>query len=71
MADELKIRLDVSVYTVGDLLDLDDDGIKLVDKLRIVEKGVVEGSLRAVPLVDLPKIIEQISMEINTEANPT
>lgn len=70
MAD-VPIKLDVSVYTVGDILDFADDSIDIVEKLRIIEKGVVEGDLRGVPLVELPNIISQISMEINAEANPT
>lgn len=67
----LNLKLDVSVYTVGDILDMADDNIELVEKLRIIEKGIVEGDLRAVPLTQLPQVIEQISMEMNTEANPT
>ena len=73
MADEivLDIKLDVSVYTVGDILDMADDSINLIEKLRIIEKGVVEGDLRSVPLVQLPQVIDRISMEVDTKANPT
>ena len=67
------IQLDVTKFTVGDILDLSapDVDISLVDKLRIIDRGVVKGNLRSVPILELPEVIEQITTAIKEQANPT
>lgn len=75
MADEptnpLDIRLDVGKFTVGDIMDLSDESVSMLDRLKIIEKGVVQGDLRAVPINDLPQVVAQITEQLNEDSNPT
>jgi hypothetical protein len=74
MAEDLKSMgyvVDVSKFTVGDILDLTDGEIPINRRLMVLQKGIVEGDLRMLPLNKLPEFIEAISTELGKQANPT
>jgi len=74
MAEDLKSMgfvVDVSKFTVGDILDLTDGEMPMNKRLLVLQKGIMQGDLRALPISELPKFIEAISAELGKQANPT
>lgn len=68
---KLGFEVDVSQYTVGDILDLTDETIPVRDRILILQKGITAGDLRALRIVDLPKFTDAISAALTVQANPT
>jgi len=68
---QMGFEVDVSLYTLGDILDLTDDKMPLRDRIGALTKGITKGDIRAVRLKDLPKFAEAISAALNEDANPT
>ena len=74
MAEDLQSMgfvVDVSKYTVGDILDLTDSSIPINQRLIVLQRGIVQGDLRSLPLHKLPEFIEAISAELGKASNPT
>ena len=63
--------VDVSVYTVGDIMDLSNEELPIADRLEILQHGIVEGDLCGLPISKLPEFIQAISEALSAEANPT
>lgn len=63
--------VDVSLYTVGDVMDLSNEKLPIADRLEILQHGIVEGDLRSLPMNKLPEFIQAISEALSAEANPT
>ena len=63
--------VDVSVYTVGDIMDLSNEELPIADRLEILQHGIVEGDLRGLPISKLPEFIQAISEALSAEANFT
>jgi len=66
-----EIKVDISKFTVGDILDLGDDQLPLKQRIEILQRGLVGGDIRDVPITELPNVIAQISAEMSKAANPT
>ena len=74
MAEDLNtlgFEVDVTLFNVGDIMDLTDDAIPLKERLIILQKGITKGNLRLLPLHKLPEFIEAISAELGKQGNPT
>lgn len=67
---ELGFVIDVSLYTVGDILDLADDALPVTDRIRVLSHGIVEGDLRTLPVSKLPEFVKAISDAMGEQANP-
>lgn len=63
--------VDVSLYTVGDILDLSNEKLPITDRLAVLQRGIVQGDLRSLSISRLPEFIAAISEALSTEANPT
>jgi len=68
---EMGFVVDVSKYTVGDILDLSDDALPIAKRLEVLQHGLVSGDLRSLPISKLPEFIQAISAAMSAEANPT
>ena len=69
--EQMGFEIDVSLYTLGDILDLTDDKMPIRDRIGALTKGITKGDVRAVRLSDLPKFAEAISTALNADSNPT
>jgi|GEM_PF-5174879 len=68
---EMGFVVDVSKYTVGDILDLSDETLPIAKRLEVLQHGIVSGDLRSLPISKLPEFIQAISVAMSAEANPT
>lgn len=74
MAEDLQSMgfvVDVSKFTVGDVMDLTDETMGMKERLLILQRGIVQGDLRKLPLSKLQEFIEAISAELGKQSNPT
>lgn len=67
---ELGFVVDVSLYTVGDILDLADEELPIARRLKTLQHGIVEGDLRSLPVGKLNDFVKAISDAMSAEANP-
>lgn len=67
---DLGFVVDISLYTVGDILDLSDDILPIKQRLGILQHGIVEGDLRGLPVSKLNDFVKAISDSMTTQANP-
>lgn len=68
---DLGYVIDVSLFTVGDILDLSDESVPINKRIETLQRGIVKGDLRALPIAKLPDLIAAITEEMGKEANPT
>jgi hypothetical protein len=68
---ELGFVLDVSLYTVGDIIDLADDDLSIAKRIAILDHGIVEGDLRALSVSKLGDFVKAVSDAMGAQANPT
>ena len=65
------VKIDATMMTLGDALDLSDPNISMRDKVAILERFVTEGSLRDLPIKDLGELMKDIDKQIELLLNPT
>lgn len=68
--EELGFEVDVSLYTVGDILDLADETLPIAQRLAILQHGIVKGNLRELPVSKLGDFVKAVSAAMSAEANP-
>jgi len=66
------IKVDISELTLGDMEILSNqEKFGFSEQLAVLERIVVEGDVRKIRLIDLPKVAEMIQTQVEAAANPT
>ena len=68
----MNIQVDISELTLGDMEILSNqEKYTFTEQLEVLERIVSEGDVRAIRLLDLPKVAEMIQEQVEEAANPT